>query len=291
MGEALVPVELAQQMADTLARGGPCPVVELASMRSGTVMQPWGQSPNHQGFAEFKRKKNRDVSADDPAAAQIDKETGVQSDGSFWLQLFRGLGFTHAVFGNPRECPWGGNWGNLVLLKERPVSAAVHQLQAARDKTFFFGSKADENRTLVEVRLRDGTAFFSTHLEDRDADLRRAQVEQITESVNAAKTRATNVILVGDLNEVYLPAYTPHEKDVLETFNYDSAPLPHEALQHLLDHAFDGAAPATSHLKHESIFNKNVCHWLVLRAQARFKARAVPLYTNVGDHTLTVLVQ
>mmetsp|Transcript_29204 Transcript_29204/g.92268 ORF Transcript_29204/g.92268 Transcript_29204/m.92268 type:complete len:290 (-) Transcript_29204:16-885(-) len=289
MGEALVPVELAQQMALALERDDGCAAVELAAMGSGTVEQPWGASENHRAFAEWKRAKNRAVPRGDPAAAQIDAESGCQRDASFWLDLFQGLGFTHAVFGNPSACPWGGNWGNLVLLKERPASATVLQLPGAQDKRFFFGSSADENRTLVEVELQDGTVFFATHLEDRDASLRRAQVKRIAERVNVVKASAETVILVGDLNEVYLPAYSEHERRVLETFNYNAAPLPHEALQYLTDSAFDGAAPATRGLKHESVFNKNVCHWLLRGGAAT--ATAVPFYTDIGDHTLTVLVQ
>jgi hypothetical protein len=97
---------------------------------------------------------------------------------------------------------------------------------------------------------------------------------------------------VGDLNEIHPPAYSETERRVLQTFNYQGLPLPTAALQHLQENRV--GTVLTRHLKHESVFNKNVCHWLVAETNAAGNApptgTVLPFYSTVGDHTMTILI-
>ena len=191
----------------------------------------------------------------------------------------------------PAECPWGENWGNLVLLREKPQSAEVVQLPGATGKRFFFGSAANENRCMVHVVLADGTVFACTHLEDRDANLRQTQAEQITARLQEDREKSEQrTVFVGDLNEIHKPAYSEHELRVLRTFNYSGFPLPTASLSYLAEQGT--GTLLTGDVKHASAFNKNLCHWLVSEpaGAAEGEGEVHPFYSPIGDHTLTFFV-
>jgi hypothetical protein len=46
------------------------------------------------------------------------------------------------------------------------------------------------------------------------------KVEMIQLHVCSCVFVLQRIVLVGDLNEVHLPAYTRHEQDILQLFNY-----------------------------------------------------------------------
>ena len=291
LAEALVPVKLAEK-----AQG--CVVVNLEEeLDDDTVMQPFPQGdPNCGPFALFKRERN--IANQHKAGTFL--EDGTQVMTGVWKNVFvNTLGYKFAVFANPSDCPWNKNWGNLILLKEQPTNAYVEQLQSVKDKSHFFTrdyGKSDENRCAVVIELDDGTVFISTHLEDKNQAVRMEQTLQILALINDERWAGRRVMLVGDLNEIWLDAYGEVAQRVLQSVNFGGAPLPTEALRSLVENVGNPSRCAellTKDVRHESVFCKNVCHWIVFDpTEANETRRQLKVYMvhsrGCGDHSLSV---
>ena len=275
--------------------------MNLEELDDDTVMQPFPRGdPNCAGFAKFKRNKNIATQHKAGDGHSTFLEDGTQVMTGVWKNVFvNTLGYKFAVFGNPTDCPWGENWGNLILLKERPTNAYVEQLQSVKDKSHFFTKdygKADENRCAVVIELDDGTVFISTHLEDKNQAVRMEQTLQILALINDERWAGRRVVLVGDLNEIWLDAYGEVAQRVLQSVNFGAAPLPTEALRSLVENVANPSRCAellTKDVRHESVFCKNVCHWIVFDpTEANETRRQLKVYMvhsrGCGDHSLSV---
>ena len=250
--------------------------------------------------------------------------------------------WTHACFGNPLFCPYGANWGNLVLNRGAIGARVVHlfphadneevvgELQAfnralnsvddageekdgggdaRRDEAFRSLSQRGrealsairehrggvqgrclESRCMVRLDLpASGCTVVSLHLEDRDVGVRAGQVTVALSEVERALSDGRSVLVMGDMNMVHLGAYTSDELDRLRALLPPGADLPSLDAR-LLSPPLSLRNP---HVKHESVFCKNVCHILTAEAGDEGPGPLSNLvtgcvYTDAGDHSMQV---
>lgn len=244
------------------------------------------------------------------------------------VQWMPGWDLEAATFGNPYFCPYGSNWGNLVLSNGNMTAdpMVVHLFPHADDasvlaelRAFNASLNADEgveearsalsqeakmalyairehkggmqgrcleSRCMISVSI-PGYVVFSTHLEDRDESVRQAQLDVALDVISGIRDEGVSVLLIGDLNMVHLGAYTAEEQDRLTALLPPGKRLP-ELDARLTNEPFVLCNP---HVKHESIFCKNVCH--IVRAEGGGNTFSDLdtgcVYSDAGDHSMQVV--
>ena len=249
LSEALVPTSISSHSGE---------LIDLTQLQDDVIIQPYQACPN------FTAKKNKDY-ASTGGTLQLE---------NVWVSSMLGMGYKYAIFGNPTHCPYGTNWGNIVLMKNQPDFAAVYQLDAIKQHPES-GWNCGESRCLVHIVI-DKRNYFSTHLEDSIVEIRGRQLGQIMQIMDRLKI--VNKLLVGDLNCINQYSYSESELQILTKFNRGEK-LPVVDIIALI--TYFGINPINTGQKYECLFGKCVTHCI-----ANFSASCLPLITNVtdGDH-------
>ena len=249
LSEALVPTSISSHSGE---------LIDLTQLQDDVIIQPYQACPN------FTAKKNKNY-ASTGGTLQLE---------NVWVSSMLGMGYRYAIFGNPTHCPYGTNWGNIVLMKNKPDFAAVYQLDAIKQHPES-GWNCGESRCLVHIVIGDKN-YFSTHLEDSIVEIRGQQLGQIMLIMDRLKI--VNKLLVGDLNCINQYSYSESELQILTKFNRGDK-LPVVDIIALI--TYFGINLINTGQKYECLFGKCVTHCI-----ANFGARCLPLITNVtdGDH-------
>ena len=175
--------------------------------------------------------------------------------------------------------------GDEGAAKARLSPAAKEALSAIRQHGGGMQGRCLESRCMLGFGI-PGFVIFSTHLEDRDADVRREQLGVALAIIDEVRAEGAGVLLLGDLNMLHLGAYTAEERRRLRALAPDGR-LP-ELDARLTTEPF---VLCNSELKHESLFCKNVCH--AVRAAGGgnefSNLHTGCVYTNCADHSLHVV--
>ena len=126
-------------------------IVDINDINDDTIVQPYKAAD------KFSEKKLKDYN-------------GIKSVKDKWTSFFLKRGYKYIVFSNPYECPWGENWGNCIITKEKPLDAYVLQMNSY-GKTAF---EKPESRSAVAVKINN-EFICSTHL---DNSLDKCRIKQ-----------------------------------------------------------------------------------------------------------------
>ena len=231
LSEALVPNAVA---AATAASAGS--LYELKSGAVSVIQQPLG--PNIAPAFESKKLKDYNGAAKTTPFA--------------WEAQLYGFGYRWLIFGNPEHCPWGSNWGNVMIMKTKPTEWAIHHLPVAQEKRGF-GTVYKEGRCAISAKS-NGVWVTSTHLENADEEVR---VGQATDLMAKLAEQPPGGTLVGDMNTVNPQSYTPDEQRMmLDAWYPKRSYLPTKAY----DTLSGGKAALNTGQKFESLYQKCVTH-------------------------------
>jgi len=268
LSEALVPNTIA-------ATNGT--LVELQENATSTIVQPHDGDNILEAFKEKKRNDYRELPSQQKATTWP------------WEARLWAMGYRYLIFANPATCPWGANWGNVMVMKSRPTQTEVRELGTAEGKRGF-GTTYNESRNAIGAKLNDGTCLFTTHLENSDKAARCAQAQELATFVQDFAGEGAQKTLVGDINSLHLPSYTKEQQQTLKKAWWPplrkDEELPHEATDILSKEAFKAAPPVNAGQTYESLYQKCVTHgW-----STRF-AHSAMYFTDVSafDHQPLIL--
>ena len=111
ISEALVPIELAEQQGILLF---------ISNIVTTTIQQPYKADRE---FADLKLSDYANDHAKQPDAPDLfscdeDDTKYVKRQNIDWFDIFKG--YKYIMFRSPKFCPWGKNWGNVIIMKEQP---------------------------------------------------------------------------------------------------------------------------------------------------------------------------
>ena len=216
-------------------------IVDINSIIDDTISQPYKASKK---FAEKKINVNK----------------GVISIKNKWKSFFIEQGYNYIIFANPTQCPWGENWGNCIITKDKPLEAYVLQMDSYGKEIF----DAPESRSMVAIKINEKTPEYicSTQLNDRDDKLnknvRLNQAKEIIEFIK--KMKWENITLVGDLNSINKKSYTTLELKILQLLNINQNPIPTATIDLFNKSNIAGKLPINTGQKYECIYQKCVTH-------------------------------
>lgn len=247
LSEALVPNALAHA---THPRKRTLPVVDLRDLRDDTITQP------HEACRAFDKKKRQEYGGQ------------PKSVSGEWRPFFVSIGMRYAIFASPAQCPFGSNWGNVILSK-RPVVAARSVHLPSHGKTSF-GAKESRCAVWVDLGVRATHAdreapdsVMSTHLDDLNdtRDIRAKQTRKLVQSLRRRPAAIPRLTLCGDLNSLHQPSYSKREWETLERLAHPpGSALRTDAVQLLSASGVFAAARPLNNNKFESLFQKCVTH-------------------------------
>ena len=139
LSEALVPNNIAK-MDGTL--------YTLTESSADKIIQQPHTGPNIQpGFDAFKRQKNQE---------HLD---GVEVSDFAWENKLIEYGYSCLIFANPNPCPWGSNWGNVMIMKTAPDEGdwEVVPLGTATGKSMSFTWKSEKGISKTEPAAPEST--------------------------------------------------------------------------------------------------------------------------------------
>eukprot|EP00937_MAST-01D_sp_MAST-1D-sp2_P004139 g4139.t1 len=240
LSEALVPSDIAERHGE---------LIELRGDAASHIVQPYdGEKQNI--FANFKGKKEGDYA-----------DAGGKKASEFaWEASFYQLGYRFMIFGNPATCPWGANWGNLMVMKSRPSRFEVAELPPASGKRGF-GGAYDESRCAIGAEI-DGAFVFTTHLENASKEARCAQARAVGAFMASFAGDGGSRTLVGDINSLHTASYSASQLQTMAGAWYPPISgvdeLPREACDILS--AACGGPPINAGQTYESLYQKCVSH-------------------------------
>ena len=80
---------------------------------------------------------------------KLKENNGILSIQNIWKSFFIENGYNYIVFGNPTECPWGSNWGNCIITKDKPLEAYILQMKSYGKEVF----DAAESRNMILIKI------------------------------------------------------------------------------------------------------------------------------------------
>lgn len=242
LSEALVPDSLAQR-APRKRGWVSAPATGLQSLADDRITHPY------LACAPFEAKK---------LAAYGGKEVVKHVQ---WRDFFLAQGYTHVFFASPADCPWGANWGNCMLTKERPRETKILHLPSY-GKTVFQG--IPESRCALLAVVPNGLPFCTVHLDnsaEREAFYRAKQTECLVRNLKRQKLER-GLTLCGDLNALDTASYDAEEVTILETLRAATGqPVPTDAVKILNDSTlFRHGRSINRGQKCDSLFQQCVTH-------------------------------
>lgn len=284
---------------------------EDAKSSSQTIQQPFSEGSNPSHLPNERRHSS--------SFFEMKARKGVKRQNVRWADLMSNIRMKVAVFANPLFCPYGSNWGNVILANNRStiVSVSVLHLFPHADETTVLdelealneslnrskmtpslSTKAKkalegirvhderemqgrclESRCAVVVEQEDAIVC-ATHLEDADDSVRREQARILEAGLRPFQKKGKPIALIGDMNSLHKEAYTKEEWKRLTILSGSELPL----LPSSLTKSF---SLCNGFLKHESLLCKNVCHSFIHPREVAVFADCV--YTPAGDHSVHVL--
>jgi hypothetical protein len=224
-------------------------IVEINDILDDNILQPYKASK------KFSEKKMSDYN-------------GIKSVRDKWRSFFSKNGYKYIVFANPYECPWGENWGNCIITKEKPLDAYVLQMGSYGKESF----DEPESRSAVAIKMNN-EFICSTHLENNNDKCRIKQAKELIKFIKKFR----NVTLVGDLNSVNLKSYTKEELKILELLNVKSKKVPNEVIN-IINKSNIFGKPINSGQKYESLYQKCVTH-----VYSKMYKHSVMIFTDATD--------
>jgi hypothetical protein len=216
-------------------------IVSISSIKDDTITQPFKASKL---FTEKKMKDNN----------------GTKNIKNKWKSFFLKHGYNYIVFANPTECPWGENWGNCIITKDKPLDAQVLQMGSYGKEIF----GAPESRSLIMIKINEQNPEYicSTQLNDRDdISNKNTRLNQAKEIITfLKKIKSKNITLVGDLNSANKASYTESEFKILKLLNLNQNPIPTATINLFNKSNLFGKLPINTYQKTESIYQKCVTH-------------------------------
>lgn len=233
LSEALVPINI----ENNKKRGHKNIVItEIENLKDDTIITPFKGSSEYQ---EWKLKKQNLV-----------KQKNI------WKKFFSENGYRYIVFANPTECPWGENWGNCIITKERPDSVDVLQMKPYGKS--MFGSL--ESRNMIVIK-KNNEYICTTHLDNNRIMSRVGQTKEIINYIKKLKLKKQeNITLTGDFNSINRETYTSEELKILKEINLDKEKLPFDSIDLFNKSKLMGKRPINTGQKYESLYQKCVSH-------------------------------
>ena len=236
LSEALLPNKLYNNKKP---KSNSARIVSINSIKDDTITQPYKASKL---FAEKK----------------IHDNNGPKSIKNKWKSFFLKQGYNYIVFANPAECPWGENWGNCIITKNKPLDAQVLQMGSYGKE--IFGAPESRNMIIIKINEKNPEYICTTQLNDRD-DIanKNTRLKQAKEIITfLKKIKSKNITLVGDLNSVNKKSYTESELYILKLLNLNQNPIPVATINLFNRSNIFGKYPINTHQKYECIYQKCV---------------------------------
>ena len=212
-------------------------LVNINSLKDDTIISPYKSSK------EFEKKK-------------LKQNGKLLTDSKIWKTFFIENGFKYILFANPTECPWGENWGNCIILKNKPDLVDVLQMKSY-GKTAF---GVEESRNMVICKINN-EYICTTHLDNNNSKSRINQTKEIIKYIKNLKLKRNEYItLVGDLNAINKKTYTIRELKILELFNLNKLKIPTDSVDLLNNSKLLNNKPINTGQKYESLYQKCVTH-------------------------------
>tara|TARA_B110000046_G_scaffold151330_1_gene160004 strand:+ start:1748 stop:3694 length:1947 start_codon:yes stop_codon:yes gene_type:complete len=201
------------------------PAGQLSIVKQMTVHQPlWNQTM----MPDFPKIK---ASYEEKIAKA--KEDGTFDDKGKTYQKFYDLGYRHVYFRSPKDCPWGGNWGNGILIKE-----GVGLDNCTFDSVDFGPIHGDikwrEHRCAVSLTYKtrkNDLRLCCTHLDvwDTTGITAEQQAKKLTEWLDTSNVHTRDTLLMGDFNSYNEATY--EEEEVQKLLNGYRESLPYRPLE------------------------------------------------------------
>tara|TARA_Y200000002_G_scaffold338556_1_gene307991 strand:+ start:1106 stop:2152 length:1047 start_codon:yes stop_codon:yes gene_type:complete len=210
-------------------------IFNIEKLTDDTIIGPY------EGAKQFEIKK-------------IELYNGYKKIKGVWKSFFLNNGYKYIVFGNPKYCPWGNNWGNCIITKKKPEYAFVLQMGHYGKKEF----GKFESRNMIIVKINN-QYIGTTHLDNNNSKARSNQAKEIIDFFNKNKIYE-NITLVGDLNAINKKSYNQRELNLLKKRNINQEELPYDAVDIINKSNLFGPKPINTGQKYESLFQKCVTH-------------------------------
>lgn len=235
LSEALVPINI----ENNKKRGHKSVITvitEIENLKDDSIVTPFKAVPEYQ---EWKLKKHK-----------------LRKQKNIWKKFFSENGYRYIVFANPTECPWGENWGNCIITKERPDSVDVLQMKPYGKS--MFGSLDSRNMIVIK---KNNEYICTTHLDNNRIMSRVGQTKEIINYIKKLKLKKQETItLTGDFNSINRETYSPEELKILKEINLDKEKLPFDSIDLFNKSKLMGKRPINTGQKYESLYQICVSH-------------------------------
>lgn len=292
--EALVPTKIAENTEKSSI------IQKLEDLSNDDiVLQPY----NANKLFTTKKKEQHARESNENRNDGITIEDGIKKLTGKWIKDFITAGYRYIVFGNPTRCPYGKNWGNCIITKEKPGLAKIIHMTSFKkhDGSNKFVEKNDiESRCLIHITI-SGHDILCTHLEDKDDKVRAEQTKEIFCYINTnilLKTddlpntddlpKTKKITLVGDLNAINRQSYNTREIQLLTKLNEGEKPLPFKTIDLLNELNIGLGIPLNTNQKYESLYQKCVSH-----AYSNMYTTSLMIFTDATefDHQPLLLIK
>ena len=231
LSEALLPINIPNNK-NTKSKPK---ILEIEKLEDDTIIGPYKSAK------KFEDKK-------------LDIYKGFKKVKNIWKSFFMKNGYKYIIFANPTFCPWGENWGNCIIMKEKPEETYILQMGHYGKKGF----GKFESRNMIVIKTNN-QYIATTHLDNNNSKARSNQTKEIIDFLKKHKIKE-NLTLVGDLNAINKNSYTKKELTILKQRNINQEDLPFDAVELLNESKILGSKPINTGQKYRSIFQKCVTH-------------------------------
>jgi len=234
---------------DAVVDAGAGSLYEIREGAVSSIVQPHPGPNITQCFRDKKRADSADLG-------------GQKSTAFPWEGSLHGLGYRFLMFSNPRKCPFGSNWGNVMAFRSRPDACRSIDLAGVAEGKKGFGGSYDESRSAIVADV-GGHRICVAHLDDKREDLRTEQWQSIAQQAFGGDVKTVgDFTLVGDINALNRKSYSDEQWRILKEAHFpplqEGQDLPTEACAGLS--AFFQVQPSNHGQQFESMFQKCVSH-------------------------------
>ena len=231
LSEALVPITINNNKYKSAK------LVKLDTIENDIIIHPYKSAKE---FEEKKIKQNGKI---------LEKK-------NIWKNFFINNGFKYILFATPTNCPWGENWGNCIILKNKPDFVDVLQMKSY-GKTVF---NVEESRNMIICKINN-EYICTTHLDNNNNNSRINQTKEIIKYIKNLNIKKNEYItLLGDLNAINKKSYNKDELKILKLLNFNKDKVPTDAVDLLNSSKLIGTKPINTGQKYESLYQKCVTH-------------------------------
>lgn len=115
------------------------------------------------------------------------------------LQRFKNFGYIDHIFADAPDKPGSSPFGNVVFSKYK-----IKERHVAFYSTGYKKAKRSYAKAVIELPENKSVVVYGTHLDVNDATgkTRAAQIQELTQIIDADKTNHENILVAGDFNEI-----------------------------------------------------------------------------------------